>query len=172
MFQKGSPVAKDVSKAILQLSEQGSLKNLEEKWLYSSDECSTSSSSNDTESLKLGNFWVLYLISGVTSTICLLFSIVSSSLRSWQSTHQDVVQEIGNDESLWRKAFELAKHYNNSRKHEKESSKNDAEQDVTDCNSSRWDCLSTIDTPMHHHQQQDNDSTVPEITVVSTTSSP
>ena len=78
MFQKGSPFARDFSKAILQLSEEGELTNLESKWLSQSNQCTNSSSSNDTQSLKLESFWVLFVISGVTSTICLLFSIIQS----------------------------------------------------------------------------------------------
>ncbi|XP_054779161.1 glutamate receptor 2.7-like isoform X1 [Prosopis cineraria] len=78
MFQKGSPVAKDVSKAILQLSEDGELTNLQAKWLYQSNECISNPTSNDTHSLKLESFWVLFVISGATTTICSLFSIIHS----------------------------------------------------------------------------------------------
>ncbi|KAK4259695.1 hypothetical protein QN277_006002 [Acacia crassicarpa] len=78
MFQKGSQMAKDFSKAILQLSEKGELTKLEAQWLYYSNECINNSSSSDTQSLKLESFWVLFVISGVTSTICFLFSIIQS----------------------------------------------------------------------------------------------
>ncbi|KAL3596485.1 hypothetical protein D5086_008122 [Populus alba] len=58
VFQKGSPIAADVSKAILKLSENGELKTLEERWFAPSRECSSSATDNDiTESLSLQNFW-------------------------------------------------------------------------------------------------------------------
>ncbi|KAJ1384660.1 Glutamate receptor 2.7 [Sesbania bispinosa] len=63
MFQKGSSLARDVSKAILHLSEKAELKRLEEKWLINSQDYS-----NNTESLKLRSLWVLYVISGGIST--------------------------------------------------------------------------------------------------------
>ncbi|KAF7840356.1 glutamate receptor 2.7-like [Senna tora] len=112
MFQKGSPVVKDVSKAILELSEKGELKNLEAKWLYSSNECSNNTGSKNTESLKLGSFWVLYAFSGITSTICVLFSIMPSLSLS--------------NMSIWIRAIQLAK-YIYSRKLNMES---EARQDV------------------------------------------
>lgn len=76
MFQKGSPLARDVSKAILNLSEKAELKRLEEKWLITSQDCSNNMTSSDdnTDSLKLRSLWVLFVISAATSTICLLLS--------------------------------------------------------------------------------------------------
>lgn len=102
MFQKGSPVARDVSKAILNLSEKAELKRLEEKWSITSQDCS-----NNMESLKLGSLWVLYVISGATSTICLLISTFQC-LKSNQQHGEEVPLELeGNnngthsDERVW-----------------------------------------------------------------------
>nr|XP_029145291.1 glutamate receptor 3.4-like [Arachis hypogaea] len=75
MFQKGSPVTRDVSRAILHLSENGELKKLEEEWLFSaSQKCSNNMTSNGMESLSLRSLWILFVISGATSTICMLLS--------------------------------------------------------------------------------------------------
>lgn len=94
MFQKGSPVARDVSKAILNLSEKAELKRLEEKWLITSQDCSNNvTSSNNMESLKLGSLWVLYVISGATSTICLLISTFQC-LKSNQQHGEEVPLEL------------------------------------------------------------------------------
>ncbi|XP_031252841.1 glutamate receptor 2.2-like [Pistacia vera] len=54
------------------LSQNGELKKLEEKWFSPSPECSTNLANDETESLKLRSFSGLYLISGVTSTLCAL----------------------------------------------------------------------------------------------------
>lgn len=68
VFQKGSPIARDVSEAILTLMENGMVKNLTNKYLGSSDGCLNS----ETESLSLKSFWGLFLVSAAISTICFL----------------------------------------------------------------------------------------------------
>ncbi|XP_057421520.1 glutamate receptor 2.7-like [Lotus japonicus] len=140
MFQKGSPLARDVSVAILKLLEQGEMKSLEEKWLNPSGECFKNGNSNSTESLKLESFWVLYVISGGTSTICFLIFTIHY-LKSRKSPHDDEAHQ-GNGESKWKRMVRLTKHvygmkHNNAVR---------AHEDVTDC-SSRWDSVITPDTP-------------------------
>ncbi|PNY05654.1 glutamate receptor-like protein [Trifolium pratense] len=49
VFQKGAPIAKDFSVAILTLGENGKLKDLEDKWLTPPNECSNNSASQETE---------------------------------------------------------------------------------------------------------------------------
>ncbi|KAG4146470.1 hypothetical protein ERO13_D05G159950v2 [Gossypium hirsutum] len=64
VFQKGSPIAKDFSRAILQFSENGFLLSLEKEWFSPSLECSadvTDSSTTDSLSIQ------------TTSTLCFLF---------------------------------------------------------------------------------------------------
>ncbi|XP_054778740.1 glutamate receptor 2.7-like isoform X2 [Prosopis cineraria] len=167
MFQKGSPVAKDVSKAILQLSEKGELTNLEAKWLYHSNECTNNSTSNDTQSLKLENFWVLFVISGVTSTICLLFSIIQS--QGFCQLTQNGSREgngLTSDITVWIRAVELAKRvYSRTLIQETQLYGHTigAQQDLTNC-SSRWDYVSTTDSTMH---QQDTASPVSTVIVLS-----
>jgi len=116
MFQKGSPVAKDFSRAILKLLEQGELKKLEDKWL-NTDECFNNSTSDRTQSLRLGSFWVLYVLSGVTSTICFLLYTIQS-LKSSHTFQHEAEERNGNlsDESQWKRILVIAKHIY-SRKH-------------------------------------------------------
>ena len=159
MFQKGSPVARDVSRAILMLSENGELKRLEEKWLNpSQDKCSSNVTSSGTESLKLESFWILYLISGATSTICfLLYTIQSLNKRS-----QNQAQERNNtpsDESAWKMAIKLLAKQIYSRKLNSNASE---AQYATDW-SSIWDYLSNNVSPQH---QQAMASPLPEILVL------
>lgn len=144
VFQKGSPLARDVSVAILKLLEQGEMKSLEEKWLNPSGDCSNNGNSESTESLKLESFWVLYVISGGTSTICFLIFTIHY-LKSRKSPHDDEAHQGNggtNGESKWKRMVTLTKHVCRM-KHKKEVK---AHEDVTDC-SSRWDSVSTPDTP-------------------------
>jgi len=76
VFQKGAPIARDFSEAILTLAENGKLKSLEEVLLTPSTECSTNSASPETESLTLAKFLGLYIICAATSTICILLALL------------------------------------------------------------------------------------------------
>ncbi|KAH9608095.1 hypothetical protein KSS87_011034 [Heliosperma pusillum] len=68
-FQRDSPLAVDLSTAILQLSENGDLQRLHEKWL-SLKGCS-SQSDVDANRLSIKSFWGLFLICGVTFVVAL-----------------------------------------------------------------------------------------------------
>ncbi|KAF4388853.1 glutamate receptor 2.7 [Cannabis sativa] len=105
VFQKGSPLTKDFSNAILKLSEDGKITALEKECL-TPDECS--STSIETERLSLKSFWGIYLTSGVTSTICLLISLVR--LQRNYRLHQ---QANGGCQSIKTNAFGLAKYFYN-----------------------------------------------------------
>ncbi|KAJ1402124.1 Solute-binding protein family 3/N-terminal domain of MltF [Sesbania bispinosa] len=148
MFQKGSPLARDVSKAILHLSEKAELKRLEEKWLINSQDCANNiTSPNNTESLKLRSLWVLYVISGGTSTICLLLSTIQC-LKSSQQCEDVLLEGNGtqSDERAWKKVTTFAKKI-----YSKKLNNSSKVQDVTDC-SSISDCVSTTDTSEHQQE--------------------
>ncbi|KAM7498284.1 hypothetical protein LguiA_022698 [Lonicera macranthoides] len=69
-FQRDSPLAVDLSTAILTLSENGDLQKIHEKWLARSGCNSQSSVVNDNQ-LSLASFWGLFLICGVACSIAL-----------------------------------------------------------------------------------------------------
>ncbi|KAG2668359.1 hypothetical protein I3760_15G156800 [Carya illinoinensis] len=110
-FQKGSPIVKDFSEAILNLSESGDLKSLEDQWLTPPHECSTNLNSNTSNSLRLQSFLVLYLVSFSTSTICLLLSLIHFLIN--HRRHQDAYE--GNvtpaDESVWKNVVRLVRYF-------------------------------------------------------------
>ncbi|KAF5956223.1 hypothetical protein HYC85_003448 [Camellia sinensis] len=109
VFQEGSQIADDVSKAILQLSENGSLKRLEEEWLTPSSECLDSQNTKNVDSLGLESFWGLFLFSIVTSSICFII-FVAHLLRNYRH-HQSRIGDIhGSDESVWNKTRKLARY--------------------------------------------------------------
>ncbi|KAL2328344.1 hypothetical protein Fmac_021771 [Flemingia macrophylla] len=66
-FQRDSPLAIDLSTAILQLSENGDLQKIHDKWL-SNQECTTV---DDSNKLALTSFWGLFLICGIACAIAL-----------------------------------------------------------------------------------------------------
>lgn len=69
-FQRDSPLAVDLSTAILQLSENGELQRIHDKWL-SNAECSSQLSQVDENRLSLSSFWGLFLISGIACFVAL-----------------------------------------------------------------------------------------------------
>ncbi|XP_022715796.1 glutamate receptor 2.7-like [Durio zibethinus] len=110
VFQKGSPIATDVSRAILKLSEDGTLKSLEEKWFAPSPECSVNVTDSRTDSLSIHSFWGLYIISGATSTVCLLL-FLTRLLKKYCRHQGDYVGNLSPvNVSVWIKAIRVAKY--------------------------------------------------------------
>ncbi|XP_024008120.1 glutamate receptor 3.4 isoform X2 [Eutrema salsugineum] len=70
-FQRDSPLAVDMSTAILQLSEEGELEKIHRKWLNYKHECSMQISNSENSQLSLKSFWGLFLICGITCFIAL-----------------------------------------------------------------------------------------------------
>lgn len=114
VFQKGSPMTKDFSEAILTLAENGKLKALEEEWLTPSKECPSNSTSPETESLTIDKFWGLYIICAATSTICLVLALLKKNYlhNHNQYNHEEEEAQLqgnvtadDNDNSVWNKAL-------------------------------------------------------------------
>ncbi|CAA6668731.1 unnamed protein product [Spirodela intermedia] len=70
-FPKDSPLAVDLSTAILSLSETGDLQRIHDKWLINSG-CSSTDNSVDSNRLSLQSFWGLFLICGIACVMALL----------------------------------------------------------------------------------------------------
>lgn len=71
-FQRDSPLAVDLSTTILQLSENGELQRIHDKWLPR-ERCSTLEEPTDEAQLSLKSFWGLFLICGVACVSALAF---------------------------------------------------------------------------------------------------
>ncbi|KAJ9537872.1 hypothetical protein OSB04_030605 [Centaurea solstitialis] len=70
-FQRDSPLALDLSTAILQLSENGDLQQIHDKWLSAASCSGKNNGGGEDNSLSLSNFWGLFLICGITCFISL-----------------------------------------------------------------------------------------------------
>ncbi|KAK1281437.1 Glutamate receptor 3.4 [Acorus gramineus] len=70
-FQRDSPLAIDMSTALLGLSENGDLQRIHDKWLNGQD-CSTQDNQIDSNQLSLSSFWGLFLICGISCLLALL----------------------------------------------------------------------------------------------------
>ncbi|KAG6644754.1 glutamate receptor 3.3 [Carya illinoinensis] len=70
-FPRDSPLAIDMSTAILQLSENGDLQRIHDKWLMQST-CSLESAEIESNQLQLKSFWGLFLICGMACFFALV----------------------------------------------------------------------------------------------------
>ncbi|KAF2591758.1 hypothetical protein F2Q70_00042098 [Brassica cretica] len=92
-FQRDSPLAVDMSTAILQLSEEGELEKIHRKWLNYKHECSMQISNGENSELSLKSFWGLFLICGVT---CFVALTIFFWRVFWQ--YQRLLPDSGDDE--------------------------------------------------------------------------
>ncbi|XP_050935116.1 glutamate receptor 3.4-like [Cucumis melo] len=94
-FQRDSPLAVDLSTAILQLSENGDLQKIHDKWL-SRTECSTNLNQVDVNQLSLSSFWGLFLICGIACFVALsvFFFRLLSQYRRFSPETQSEVEEM------------------------------------------------------------------------------
>ncbi|KAL4359695.1 hypothetical protein AHAS_Ahas08G0103100 [Arachis hypogaea] len=74
-FQRDSPLAVDLSTAILQLSENGELQKIHDKWLLKRD-CTAQLNVEDSNKLSLSSFWGLFLICGIACFLSLVVFFV------------------------------------------------------------------------------------------------
>ncbi|KAF8029456.1 hypothetical protein BT93_E1998 [Corymbia citriodora subsp. variegata] len=84
VFPKGSPLAANFSTAILELSQSGEMKRLENKWF--TPECTMRNITDEKPRLGLNSFWVLYVFTIGTSTGCLLLACLCT--RRNRQDHQ------------------------------------------------------------------------------------
>ncbi|KAF7823133.1 glutamate receptor 3.4 isoform X1 [Senna tora] len=97
-FQRDSPLAVDMSTAILQLSENGDLQKIHDKWLLR-NECSVGAQTDDEDSnqLSLSSFWGLFLISGIACLIALVAFCVKlfcQYIKFSPDSHEEVDEEM------------------------------------------------------------------------------
>ncbi|KAM1023973.1 hypothetical protein ACFX2I_037184 [Malus domestica] len=104
-FPRDSPLAVDMSTAILQLSENGDLQRIHDKWLMQSS-CSLDTTELESDRLHLKSFWGLFLICGIACSVALFIYLlqVLNKLRRAEVT-QRVSTSPGNSQSGRLKRF-------------------------------------------------------------------
>ncbi|KAJ4981828.1 hypothetical protein NE237_032665 [Protea cynaroides] len=76
VFQRGSPLAVDMSTAILRLSESGKLQEIHDKWFCKLGCAIRGTLKSDPNELQLSSFWGLYLLCGAFSFSAFLVFII------------------------------------------------------------------------------------------------
>lgn len=75
-FQRESPLALDMSTAILKLSESGELQKIREKWFCKMGCPEERKSNSEPNQLHLASFWGLYLSCAVVSFVALVLFLL------------------------------------------------------------------------------------------------
>ncbi|KAK7352158.1 hypothetical protein VNO80_17576 [Phaseolus coccineus] len=83
-FPRDSPLAVDMSTAILQLSETGDLQRIHDKWMTRSS-CSLDNAEIDSDRLQLKSFWGLFIICGIACFVALLLHFLQIMFQLWKS---------------------------------------------------------------------------------------
>ncbi|XP_030493707.2 glutamate receptor 2.1 [Cannabis sativa] len=99
-FRNGSPLAHDISKAILNVTEGDEMKKIENKWFMTTEQntCLNSDPKISSNSLSLDNFWGLFLIAGVSSlSTLIIFAIMflQKHKQIWSNSHSSIPRRIG-----------------------------------------------------------------------------
>lgn len=92
-FPRDSPLAVDLSTAILSLSENGDLQRIHDKWLIRSG-CSTDTSELDSDRLHLKSFWGLFLICGIACFIA-IFIYFCQVFRRFRNVDRSTIDSDG-----------------------------------------------------------------------------
>ncbi|XP_042419039.1 glutamate receptor 3.4-like isoform X1 [Zingiber officinale] len=93
-FQRDSPLAVDMSTAILSLSEDGELQKIHDKWL-SHGGCAYGGSDIEANRLSLSSFWGLFLICGTVCGLALVLFCIKLCYQyaRYRSTEVEIIKE-------------------------------------------------------------------------------
>ncbi|KAM5585569.1 glutamate receptor 2.8 [Rosa sericea] len=76
-FPKNSPLVSDITQAILNLTDDGLMGMIEDKWIKKDSNCKDSDGNFSSSALGLDSFWGLFLIAGIASIFALIISVTS-----------------------------------------------------------------------------------------------
>ncbi|XP_073044383.1 glutamate receptor 2.1-like [Primulina eburnea] len=108
VFPIGSPLVRDVSKAILNVTESKTMVELERKWFGDKTKCPDPSSLNSPKSLGLRSFWGLFLIVGIVGLLAFTIFVLKFLHEHWH-----VIQRSDPDSTIRSKVAELLQRFNN-----------------------------------------------------------
>ncbi|KAK1416724.1 hypothetical protein QVD17_25840 [Tagetes erecta] len=87
-FPKGFERLSDANKALMNVSESGKVKELEDRYLISEECVDEESSPDENGRLNLHSFWVLFVLTGGTSTVALVVYIITGIKQFKKSNPQ------------------------------------------------------------------------------------
>ncbi|GFZ10547.1 glutamate receptor 3.3 [Actinidia rufa] len=135
-FPRDSPLAVDMSTAILALSENGDLQRIYDKWLTRST-CSSDSAELESDRLHLKSFWGLFLIIGLACFVALVIYFIQIMRKFYGTANSESISRGEGSRnlqtllSLIDEKKDLSKREQKRRKGDRSSSENDLELERT-----------------------------------------
>ncbi|KAL9674860.1 hypothetical protein QQ045_003059 [Rhodiola kirilowii] len=111
VFPKGSPLAPDVSRAILNVTQGEKMAAIERSWFGEHTACPTGDStslSSSSSSIGLDSFWGLFLIAGLASV-----GALTLYASSFIYQHRQVVSRLDSSTSMWNKMVVMSRQFDN-----------------------------------------------------------
>ncbi|XP_061372827.1 glutamate receptor 3.3 [Gastrolobium bilobum] len=105
-FPRDSPLAVDLSTAILQLSETGDLQRIHDKWMTRST-CSLDNAEIESDRLQLKSFWGLFLICGIACFIALVIYFLQIMLQLWHSDPSEPASNVSSVSGRFQRFLSL-----------------------------------------------------------------
>ncbi|KAK6924583.1 Solute-binding protein family 3/N-terminal domain of MltF [Dillenia turbinata] len=103
-FPRDSPLAVDMSTALLKLSENGELQRIHDKWLTGSA-CSSQSTKLEVDCLQLKSFWGLFVICGCACLLALLVYFLMIIRQFSKHYHEESDSAGGSSRSAGLQTF-------------------------------------------------------------------
>ncbi|KAI9077358.1 hypothetical protein K1719_040671 [Acacia pycnantha] len=97
-FPRDSPLAVDLSTAILELAENGDLQRIHDKWLLNSA-CLAQGAKLEVDRLDLKSFWGLYLVCGLACLVALLIYLIQI-VRQYSKHYSDEIESSSGQSSM------------------------------------------------------------------------
>ncbi|CAA6671055.1 unnamed protein product [Spirodela intermedia] len=105
-FPKGSPLAIDLSRSILNMTGSNKILEIENRWFREYSSCAEKESDISLNILDFKSFWGLFFITGLASTTSFLVFIVSFLRKNWEPLSREV-----SGMSLRQKIFAIFEHF-------------------------------------------------------------
>ncbi|KAM3245778.1 hypothetical protein P3L10_007545 [Capsicum annuum] len=107
VFPKGSPLVADVSRAVIKLTENGEMLDIQREWSISDPTCNGPDTTETSVSVSLQSFKGLFAITGAITSSCLLIFIANYVYKNRSS-----LQQILNSRTTaWSKIKEIVTHF-------------------------------------------------------------
>ncbi|KAK2414371.1 glutamate receptor 2.5 [Trifolium repens] len=103
-FPKGSPLVADISRAILNVTQGGKMRTIENAWFKEPSCLLSNSEMSSNNNLGLESFWGLFLIAGIASLLALLICVVTFVYQ-----HKHILLNNDPSTSIWQRVCILVR---------------------------------------------------------------
>ncbi|OIT38033.1 glutamate receptor 2.8 [Nicotiana attenuata] len=107
VFPKGSPLVADVSRAVIELTENGKIMEMEQHWLRNEQTCAGPDDNMNSITISLQSFKGLFAITGGVTAVSLLIFIASYLYK-----YRDFHRRVSNSRiTIWSKVVAICRHF-------------------------------------------------------------